>query len=407
MPTRTATASATTSSPSARCVRGGCGSWGGRRPPGGSTGGAGQGTACGAPVAPAGCCPRGGEQRAGHRPPRPAEPPGEPRTGTSPFPGKGHGERAGLPGRGTPGRAAGTPREDAPPGVGTGSPGCGMSPGVRIGGCAPPRAVQGGTPGEDATPSVSRHPCPQPRSGGVPWSPPVPALPCPVDSPRPRSRATWADPWSRTLSGLGASLAASPVWGSAPHPKIPWGGILGGLGPLCQQEGLWGWPPGLGVPLHPKDVALGDLGEHQRSALAPLRVCPLSPSFGVGETPKLIKQPWRDPTSPGVPDPSLGTSGCASGCPPGTRCTLSREPRGVGTTLLPWPRARRSPAASPGRSQAVSVCPSLGSVPALLWGPCPARDGDAAVLRRDPRAGRCRGVQRAGVRASSHCPAQP
>lgn len=61
-------------------------------------------------------------------------------------------------------------------------------------------------------------------------------------------------------------------------------------------------------------------------------------SFELGETPKLIEQPWCDPTSPGVPDPSLGTSGCASGCLPGTWCDLSRNRRGIGTTLLPWHR---------------------------------------------------------------------
>lgn len=37
--------------------------------------------------------------------------------------------------------------------------------------------------------------------------------PHPMDSPRPRSQAFWGDPWSCSLSRLGASLAAPPLWG--------------------------------------------------------------------------------------------------------------------------------------------------------------------------------------------------
>lgn len=134
-------------------------------------------------------------------------------------------------------------------------------------------------------------------------------------------------------------------------------------------------------------------------------------SFELGETPKLIEQPWCDPTSPGVPDPALGTSGCASGCLPGTWCNLSRNRRGIGTILLPWPRGgrhRRCPLDVPKPCPSVRHHPgtAVGCLPNSWWGWCRAPEGHPGC----PAAGQgCEVPGYAVVRGHSQLPspAQP
>lgn len=55
--------------------------------------------------------------------------------------------------------------------------------------------------------------------------------------------------------------------------------------------------PGLGVPLHPKDVSLGDLGGHQRPPSS-LRVFPLAPRIRGGRDPQAHQTTLKGPHKP-------------------------------------------------------------------------------------------------------------
>lgn len=260
-----------------------------------------------------------------------------------------------------------------------------MRPGVRSGGCAPPRAVQGGTPGEDATPSAARHPCPLPLLGGVPWNAPVPGLLLSRGFPRPRSWAFWGDPWSHTLSGLGASLAASPMWGSAPHPNLPRGGVLGGWTPCVSRKGCADDPRAWGS-LAPQRCDSGSPGGTRE-----VSTCPLLPqSFPTCPSRLSWERPPSSSNNPGATPQALG---CQT-LPSGHRAVPAGAFLGLGATC-PGTAVALGPSCCPGRGAGGTggvpwMFPNrvhqFGTILALLWGACPTHGGDGAVHRRDPRA---------------------
>lgn len=292
----------------------------------------------------AGCCPRGSEQRAGHRPPGPAEPPGEPRTGTSPLPGKGQAERAGLPGRGTPGQAAGPPREDTTPGVATGSPGCGMRLGVRTGGLRSSPCDTGGHPGRECDPLTSATSLsPDPLERGS-LALPVSALP--LSHGFPRASLTGVLGWSRTPSGLGASLAASPMWGSAPHPNLPRGGTLWGLTHCVSRKGCGNDPWAWGSPAPQRCVSRGPRGTSEASLLPPsFPTCP--PYSGWERPPSSSNNPEGTPQALGCQTLPSGHRAASAGAHLGLGAPCPGSLVALGPPSCPGRGGRRPPAVAP------------------------------------------------------------
>lgn len=176
-------------------------------------------------------------------------------------------------------------------------------------------------------------------------------------------------------------------------------GYRGAGPPVSARRAVTMTPGLLGFPGTPKMSLCGDM-RGQRLSPSSLRVFPLTPSFGVGETPRLIEQLWSDPHQPWGARPFPRDIGL---CQPVPTWRLVQKLRGVGTILLPWLRGMRAPAAPLDEPKPCpSVCPSRRCCGVLAQLPWP---GAPPGLSRSGTGLRVSGC--AVLRGQSQVPAQP